>query len=331
MSKNQEKKMSEIGERKFLHEIAKLVDTPILNFYDDVSAVKINDDMILVINADMLVSHTDVLPGMSYEQIGKKAVTMSVSDIVSKGVTPLGCMTSVAFPRDLDVDSAKKIILGIKQQCLSYHIPFLGGDLNEGTEIIIDSISFGTCSKDSLIPRIGASCGDIIYSTGNFGLTSVGFLMLLKDIELPDDLKFLALESVYNPNAKLQYLPLIQTNKIKVCMDSSDGLFVTLSDLSSLNGLGINLLTLPIHQEVSKFAENEKINPLDLVFNGGEEFELVFAISPDDEQLLIREAQDLNLNLIKIGVFTDKFKEIRINDEKYKVFDFSNKGYEHFR
>ncbi|MCE7741657.1 MAG: thiamine-phosphate kinase [Candidatus Heimdallarchaeota archaeon] len=330
MNRKPKRVMSDIGERQFLLEIANLVSNPVLGFNDDASAIQLSEDTILVINADMLVKQTDVLPGMTYNQIGRKAVTMSVSDIVAKGVNPLGCLASVAFPEDLEVESAKKIIEGIKDQCSEYNIQYLGGDLNEGIDIIVDAISFGTCSKESLIPRVGAEVGDILYTTGYFGLTSLGFQFLLGNINLNDELKHLALESVYNPKAKIQYLSLFQKIQVKICMDSSDGLFITLNDLSKLNGMGIEISKLPIHPNVSDYAKEWKQNPLELVFSGGEEFELVFAISPDKEHQLIKEAQKQNLELQRIGSFSDKFEGIKITDEEYRECEIPKGGYEHF-
>ncbi len=330
MNKKPKKMMGDIGERNFLLDIANLVDSPVLSFNEDASALQLSEDTILVINADMLVNLTDVLPGMTSNQIGRKAVTMSVSDIVAKGVNPIGCLASVAFPDDLEVVSAKEIIKGIKDQCTEYNIQFLGGDLNESSDIIIDAISFGTCSKESLIPRIGVDAGDILYTTGYFGLTSLGFQFLLRNIYLTEELKSIVLESVYNPKAKIQYLSLFQKIKVKICMDSSDGLIVTLGDLSKLNGMGIKITEIPIHPKVSDYAKATKVNPLALVFGGGEEFELVFAISPDDEQQLIEEAQKQNLVLKRIGEFSDKFEGVKNQDNKYKDYDLPLKGYEHF-
>ena len=331
------KTLSDVGERNFLQEIAYLVDNPVLRFNDDASAIQLPDDNILVINADMLVKRTDVLPGMTSEQMGRKAVTMSVSDIIAKGVKPIGCLASVAFPEDLEVDCAKKVIIGIKDQCDEYGIKYLGGDLNQGEDVIIDAISFGISNKESIIPRLGANVGDVLYTTGYFGLTKFGFSYLLENNPLPDELQSIVLESIYTPKAKIQYLSLFQKVKIKICMDSSDGLFVTLNDLSKINNMGIGITNLPIHPKLSNFLKQKDIkptisfNPLDLVFSGGEEFELVFALSPKNESLLMQTAKELNLPLIKIGQFSDEFDDIQILHEDYKKYGFSKEGYEHFR
>jgi thiamine-monophosphate kinase len=325
------KAMKDIGERDFLQKIANLVDNPVLDFNDDASAIHISDDIILVINADMLVKKTDVLPGMSSNQIGRKAVTMSVSDIIAKGVKPIGCLASVAFPKDLEIETANAIIEGIKEQCAEYEAKYLGGDLNEGDDVIIDIVSFGTCSEKTLIPRVGVESGDILYTTGYFGLTQLGFMYTLQAKEISNKLKGIVLDSVYRPKAKIEYLSLLQTTDVKICMDSSDGLIITLTDLSKLNKMGIEISNVPIHPEIIAFVKKNDLNPLDCVFDGGEEFNLVFAISPENEQFLVEEAQKQNLLLIKLGYFTDGFEGIKITHDEYKGFNLSTKGYEHFK
>ena len=325
------KTMKDIGERNFLLKIANLVDSPILNFNDDASAIRLADDIILVINVDMLVKKTDVLPGMSSNQMGRKAVTMSISDIIAKGVKPIGCLASVAFPEYLELDAAQEIIEGIKDQCSDYGVKYLGGDLNESDDVIIDIISFGTCSEDSIIPRKGAKVGDALYTTGYFGLTSLGFMSTLQTMKISEELEDIVLNSVYNPKAKIDYLSLLQTTNVKISMDSSDGLIITLLDLSQLNEMGIEISAVPIHPKISEFVQKNNLNPLDFVFSGGEEFELVFAISPEDEHILIEEARKQNLFLIKLGQFTDESEGIRITHDEYKGFDLPTKSYEHFR
>ncbi|MBY8999443.1 MAG: thiamine-phosphate kinase [Candidatus Heimdallarchaeota archaeon] len=323
--------MRDIGEKEFLSKIFQYVDTPLLEFNDDASAIELPSGEILVINVDMLVQGTDVLPGMAPFQIGMKAVTMAVSDIVAKGVKPVGCLASVGFSSKMNVVEAEEIIQGIKKQCTSYDCLFLGGDLNESKETIVDIVSFGTCSKTKLIPRKGAISGDLIYSTGLFGLTSLGFEMLLEGRKIETALQIKILEAVYEPSARNEFLAILQNLPIKICMDSSDGLLVTLNDLSTINDLGINITTLPLHPEIKEFAEKNELNPLDLTFKGGEEFELIFAVSPETKQILESKTKELGLIVYHLGIFDSNIKGMKITDPSYSNLKLPKNGYEHFK
>ncbi len=331
MKKEKKLFLKDIGEKQFLSKISQYVDAPLIDFNDDASAIELSSGELLVINVDMLVQGTDVLPGMSSLQIGKKAVTMSASDIIAKGVKPLGCLASVGFPPDIAIAEAEIIIQGIKEQCSSYGCLFLGGDLNESKEIVVDIVTFGTCSKTNFISRKGAVSGDVLYSTGLFGFTALGFEMLLNGKFVEDSLRKQILESVYEPIAKIDFLDILQELAINICMDSSDGLLVTLTDLSNLNNLGINITSVPIQPEVKKFAEKNGINPLDLVFKGGEEFDLVFAVSPDLIEIVEKRAKDMGLEIYKLGFFDENLKGLTLTDSAFDRYEVPTSGFEHFK
>lgn len=323
--------MEDVGERVFLKRIRDLVDESLLQFNDDASAVLLPSGEVMVINVDMLVFKTDVLPGMSFEQVGKKAVTMSVSDIIAKGAKPYGCLASLGLKPDTKTENAQSILKGIKEQCSYYGAKFLGGDLNESSDIILDVVSYGICKNNRLIPRKGVKNGDLIYSTGLFGLTSLGFRTLLKDLELPSSLKKETLFSVYEPIARIDFLPLFDSFDINICMDSSDGLLITLTDLSQINNLGIAVNNVPIHTDVLSFAEDNNLNPLELAFKGGEEFELIFAIDSAKRKNFQQKAEQLGLLIHSIGEFNEDEKGIIIKDSRFNDFDIPKEGFEHFK
>ena len=331
MKEHTNRTLNQIGEKLFLSKLANLVDTPILDYNEDASTFALESGKILVINADMLVFQTDVLPGMSDKQIGQKAVTMSVSDIVAKGTKPLGCLASIGFPSNLEISRAMDVIQGIRDQCTEYDILYLGGDLNETADIIVDIVSFGVCEREKLLPRKGANNGDLLFSTGFFGLTSLGYNLLLNNQKVPVDLHEIVLSSIFEPKAKIEYLDLFSKISINTCMDSSDGLFITLKELSDINKMGIDVTKVPIHSQVESYANTKKLNPLDLTFNGGEEFELIFSIIPEMEEELLKQAKERKLFVRKIGCFNKNHKKIIISEQKFSMYNLSNKGFEHFK
>ena len=93
---------------------------------------------------------------------------------------------------------------------------------------------------------------------------------------------------------------------------------------------GINITRVPIDLGVSEYAVKEVLNPLDLAFGGGEEFELVFSIDPSREEKLVEVAQKFGLTVHKIGYFSGDEKELIISDERFLDFELSHKGFEHF-
>ncbi len=80
--------VSDIGERGLIQIISEILGglgNDILSGEDDAVAIELKDPSILVINTDMLVSTTDVPPQMTLFQAARKAVVMTVSDVLVKG------------------------------------------------------------------------------------------------------------------------------------------------------------------------------------------------------------------------------------------------------
>ena len=68
----------------------------------------------LVLKSDMLVGRTDVPPGMTWRQAGRKAVAMCVSDFASKGVSPQALMVSLGIPRNLRSRTSVRLVRGFQ-------------------------------------------------------------------------------------------------------------------------------------------------------------------------------------------------------------------------
>ena len=62
--------------------------------------------------------------------------------------------------------------------CKEFKIQLLGGDTNQGNEISIHVVLFG--SVKNFIKRNGAKVGDIICTTGPFGYTSSALEIIMK-------------------------------------------------------------------------------------------------------------------------------------------------------
>lgn len=327
---DKEGKINTLGERAFLSTISDLVDTTLLEFNEDASVFELPDSQLLVINADMLVNDTDVLPNMSYNDVGKKAVVMAVSDIVSKGAKPAFALSSIGFPKHLEITYGQSIIQGFRDKCHQYNMLFLGGDLNESCDIIIDSIAVGFCQKQQLLSRRGVCDGDVLYTSPKYGLTTLGFKILLEQIStVPEAVKNLALTAVYQPEARLDLLSYLHQLPINGSMDCSDGLYRSLKDLMEINQLGFKLTNLPLAPEI-KMADIKDLNPLSLALNGGEEFELLIVVPEKQKTFCDKLINRYKLDLINIGMFSKDVESIIIEDPNYSSYDFEATGFNHF-
>jgi len=111
---------------------------------------------------------------------------------------------------------------------------------------------------------------------------------------------------------------------INSSIDSSDGLAWSLRELSRSSNVGFQIDKIPIHREVRKFAIKNNIDPIELAFYGGEEYELVITQTPS----LYTKSKKKIRALIPIGHAIKNSGKI-ILKLKNKYQDIEPRGYEH--
>ncbi len=326
--------VSEIGERSlieiFLKHLTPMPDM-VIPFWDDASAIDIGNNKALVINTDMLVWKTDVPDGMTPFQAARKTVVMNISDLAAKGVKPIAFMPSLAIPNDYSVEDVEELVKGFEAGARMYNSYVVGGDTNEACDVIISGLAMGIAESKKIMKRDnGVRPGHKLAVTGDFGLTSAGFKHLLEDTPLPEALSETILNSIYLPNARVKEgLALAGTGCVTSCMDSSDGLSVSLYDLRRSSGYGFTLNHIPVHPTAEKFAVYNGLDPNKLALFGGEEYELVFTYSPKNRRKVTQALESVGCELIIIGTVTEN--EDIVFEREGTVAPIVKGGWDHFK
>src|SRR5438552_4625948 len=113
-------------------------------------------------------------------------------------------------------------------------------------------------------------------------------------------------------------------------IDISDGLSSDLAHLCRESNVGalIQSAQLPIDKDVIKLCGRRALDPLALALHGGEDFELLFTVHPENAARLPK--RDDGVAISYIGEITNEPGKIRIA-EKNRVWDLPQKGFEHFK
>ena len=159
--------LRDIGERGLIRWFQDLItpyDKALLSGLEDAVAVPFNEDA-LVVNSDMLVESTDVLPGMTASEIAWKAGVMGLSDLAAKGATPLGVLISLGLPAEAEANFAAALVGGLNCVCREHETYYLGGDTNQCLELVIDCTAIGRVPQNQLMRRKGAKPGDLAGPT----------------------------------------------------------------------------------------------------------------------------------------------------------------------
>ena len=181
--------------------------------------------------------------------------------------------------------------------------------------------------SDKIVPRKGAKVGDVIFASGPFGYSAAGLKILLEKKKSGKKFADKAKSAVLRPKTKLNF-GLKAKKYFSSSMDSSDGLSTTLNELAKQSKKRFVVTNAPTNSDLYGFAKLNKLNPYDLIFNGGEEYEIIFTCSPKNKSKIRNLAKKLRVPLKEIGnvakgsgvFFLQNEKSSRVKDSGWKHF-----------
>ena len=137
------------------------------------------------------------------------------------------------------------------------------------------------------------------------------------------------IEKQLRPVARVDIINILKEYKIipSSMIDISDGLASEILHLSEASNLGAKIFEekLPILEETKLVAKEFDLNFSNCALNGGEEYELLFSITPNEYELIKKN----NIDIKPIGYFTkDKSKKIVLSNGKED--ELKSFGWKHF-
>ena len=292
---------------------------------EDVEVFKIGKTKIIT-KVDTFVQSTDMPSKMRMYDAARKSIIACISDFAAKGVKPQYGIISLNLPKMISRTKINEMAKGFRHASNEFGIRILGGDTNEGKEIVINVSIFGT--TDKIVKRKGAKVGDIIFVTGPFGYTAAGLKILLGKKKGIEHFVKKAIKSVVNPSPKLDFG--VKSKKyFTSSMDSSDGLSTTLNEMANQSKCKFMINNIPTGKDLLEFAKSCNIDSNDLVFHGGEEYEFVFTASKKHRSLIKKNASMLKTPIIEIGYVT-KGKGVFLEKQE-KFVPLKDLGWHHFR
>ncbi|MFI5303953.1 MAG: thiamine-phosphate kinase [Nitrospiria bacterium] len=330
--------VSEWGERKLLKNIFKKFMRPIpglkVGMGDDAAIVQPRLNRDLVYTTDTLIEKIDFdFNYTTYEQVGHKAMTANLSDIAAMGAFPKYYLLTLGIPSATTVSHVLNIIRGADRVAQRYSAGLIGGDLSESPVLIVSITLIGEIKPALPILRRSAVPDDILYVTGTLGDSKAGLEILKRSGMNKTDLgdKYLIRRHLA-PDAKMKEGQLLSKNRLAhSMMDISDGFYTDILNLTEASGVGadIHLNELPLSSPLLKYGKSRNVNPVLIALSGGEDFELLFSVSPRNLKKLNQFILSKKINAKAVGKVTQK-KGIRYLDKNGKVLKVKKSGFEHF-
>jgi thiamine-monophosphate kinase len=275
-----------------------------LSNLDDVALL----DKGIVMKSDMLVESTDIPRGMEAWQAARKSIVSCISDLAAKGVKAHAAVISLGIPNSYSIRQPyiEGLAEGFSIASKEFGVKIVGGDTNEAGELVIDCSMIGF-STFKVPTRSGAKPGDYVIVSGAFGFAPAGLVILLQNAaitvsnEISSTFRKHAVKSVLEPCPR-QSFGLALARYFSSSIDSSDGLAVSLYELASRSkGVDIIIYTIPSVKGLDRFAQENSLDKHELVFHGGEEYEIVATISPTKIRKAEVAARKAGVDLHVIG------------------------------
>jgi len=307
-----------IGEHALIERIRARVPRPpasvVVGIGDDAAVVEPDRNALEVITTDGLVE------GVHFDQtfvgpadVGYKALAVNLSDLAAMGASPRLAVLSLLLPPTWPVAHVDALMDGFLALAERFHVALVGGNISRSPgPLVADVTAIGAVRRRRVLTRGGARPGDELYVTGSIGAAAAGLGLLRAAAlagrtvaaELPDPGLNECARRYLRPEPQVRFGVLLGRNRAaRACVDLSDGLADGVRQLARASGLGavIDADAIPIDRSARRWFEDSGLSPVDAALRGGEDYELLFAVSPKERKRL-GAVQRLMKDVIVTGI-----------------------------
>lgn len=252
---------------------------------DDTAVLRPPEHGLLVTTDMLLEGSCFILAEAGPRRVGRKALAVNLSDIAAMAGLPTAAVVSVGLPRAGGRELAEQLYLGMREVADAFQVPLVGGDTNSWDGPLSISVTvLGEATSRGPVLRSGAKVGDWVMVTGPLGGSILGHHL------------------DFTPRVR-EAVRLHESADLHAMIDISDGLAKDLHHICEESRCGAVLFAdqIPMTDAAQKLAARDGRSPLDHALSDGEDFELVFAVSPADGARLVRDQPVPGITLVRSG------------------------------
>jgi thiamine-monophosphate kinase len=286
---------------------------------DDASVTPIKGTKQLI-TTDILIENIHFrLSDISLEELALKSIAVNLSDIAAMGGIPQYFYLGLGFPHHFSRDELRTFFRGLKNGCRKWNLEMAGGDFSK-SKILFVSITMVGVGKNPVY-RHSAKSGDLIGITGRTGESALG----LKLLSMGEEMNFWSRKHKrVNPQLKEGQ---ILSRYVNSMIDISDGLIIDLKRVLYASGKGAHVYyeKMAVSTRLKKACFKFGINEYEVVLAGGEDYILLFTLSPENESKLRQKGLQYRI----IGEVNSRKNELVISHHN-KILRMKKEGYNHF-
>jgi thiamine-monophosphate kinase len=288
--------VAELGELALIERIrARIPQAPpyvVIGIGDDAAVLEPERNALEVLTTDCQVEgiHFD-FAFVSPADIGHKALAVNLSDLAAMGALPRIALLSLVLPPAWPVAHVDALVDGMIALAQRARISIVGGNIARSPgPLIVDVTVTGSVHRRRILTRSAARAGDELYVTGSLGGSAAGLRRLAQNPASTD----IVVDRYRRPEPRTRFgLMLGRNQAARACIDLSDGLADGVRQIGNASGLGaiIDAGALPLEDGAT----------LRDALSGGEDYELLFAVSPRQRSRLTsvrRLVKDLSVTRI---------------------------------
>ena len=240
----------------------------------------------VLVTTDMLQDGIDfILSDCGPRTAGRKAMAVNLSDIAAMAGVPTAAVVGLCLPKSGGEAVANGVFDGLKEVADEFNVAIVGGDTNSWEGPLVISVTIlGETTIRGPVKRNGAKPRDWLFVTGPLGGSILGRHL--------------------NPKPRIkEALALHSAHDLHAMIDISDGLAADVAHLCEESGCGAILeeSLIPIHPDARERAKQTGKSALHHALHDGEDFELAFAVSPDDGRNLSESQPIPGMIIHRIG------------------------------
>ncbi len=249
------------------------------------------------------------------EMAGRKALAVNLSDLAAMGASPLAFTVTLGIPKGFSQGWVEGFYKGMMRLAAEFNTVCLGGDMTRARQFFAAITLMGRADGPVAV-RSGAKAGDWIGVTGSLGGS--------------------ILSHHYNFQPRLAEGRFLAGLGVHSMMDISDGFLQDLGHIlkASLKGALLDIDSTPVSKDAWKLAGRSNcLKALEHAMTDGEDFELLFTVSPAKKALVTRlwKKRFARTPLSWVGRVTARKGEVVWMSRGRQIRPlFKKKGYRHF-
>ena len=322
-------KLEEVGEFGLIDRIARGVaasSSVPLGIGDDAAALIPTPQTVTLITCDMLLEgvHFD-LSFCDPRTLGRKALSVNLSDLAAMGAQPRQFLLGLALPSDTPLEFMDGFMAGMLEQAESFGVTLVGGDpcASKGG-IAISVTALGEQRPELVLKRSGAQAGELVYLSGTVGDAAAGLGELRRGVRHG----FLVSRQLDPQPRVAAGVALAEAGLASAMIDVSDGVVADLGHICEQSRVGarIELAGLPLSDQ---YRADCAPDPFALALSGGEDYELLFTTPKEKGPQVEALFQTLGLRVSLIGEIVEG-KGVEVFTQEGRPYQAALHGYDHF-